>query len=114
MAIEIGALTHIVCPSCGQTDTFEITDSNYDMENDILIMENTVYCNHCDSSFNITQRFLLDFLDCNISSIEKHHKETSGMANCPCPPNVFLCNDCPYDETELCPFWDWGGSQWMK
>ena len=107
MTVEIGAMNEIYCPVCNQIDSFDELDCDYDVEDDILRITSSVECDNCGSSFIITQRYTLNFLDCNISRPKKKKIKTveETIKRGSCPYGVVLCTSCPYYNTELCPRW---------
>ena len=104
MIFEADFNKSIKCPKCGKENTFDDYDCESTIENDILTIRTSVECENCNSLFKVYKRYALDFLDCTLQEGELKSKPKKRLMVNDCPPNVFLCSQCPKDNTELCPY----------
>ena len=103
MVFEVGFVDNIKCPNCGEENTFDDYDCESIIEDDILTIRTSVECENCNSLFKVCKRYMLEFLDCTVQEGELKPKLKQKLINY-CPPNVFLCSQCPNDNTGLCPY----------
>ena len=80
-----------------------------------MAIRSEIFCGECESSFKMTQRFSIEFLDCYISCIDERHESEFGEGKFAfeeeprktgdCPYDIFFCTDCYKNNTEMCPHW---------